>query len=460
MKPSGLLLLVAVSVSLAVSAPAGTRPHYGGTLRLSVRETPASLDPADTSQPGMFALPNLSRLIFDTLVTLDARGQAQPALSTSWQADPGNQRWQFGIRRGVTFHDGGTVGSDAVAASLRAANPNWKVFAAGEAVVVECDTPTSNLPAVLALPRYGIAKRGGGKLIGSGPFSINRWDPGKRLVLTARDDYWGGRAFVDSMEIEVDKSFREQMIALDLGKADIVEASPDQARHAVVEGRRVESSAPAEWMALVFSRDSQSADDGKLREALGLSIDRESMSTVLLQGGGEPAGTFLPNWLTGYGFLFPTAVDLQRARQVRGEVHTAPVWTLDYDPSDPLARVIAERIALNASDAGLTLQPLSLQTASSTVADVRLVRMPPPSLDARVALSELAASLGLPPPKFEGDPAGGLYAAERTLLQSQRVIPLLHLRTAAALSAKVRGWQEDPDGSWSLQNVWLETEKP
>jgi hypothetical protein len=86
--------------------------------------------------------------------------------------------------------------------------------------------------------------------------------------------------------------------------------------------------------------------------------------------------------------------------------------------------------------------------------------MPLPSLDARVALSELAASLGLSTPKFDGDPAYSLYAAESTLLQSQRVIPLLHLKTAAALGANVMGWQEDPDGSWRLPNVWLEAGKP
>lgn len=460
MKPSGLFLLAAVSMALGVAAPASTRPHYGGTLRISIREAPASLDPSDSSQAGVFALPSLSHLMFDTLVTLDGRGQAQPALSTSWQADPGNQRWQFSIRRGVTFQDGTPVSPDAVAASLRVVNPNWKIFATGEAVVVECDAPMSDIPAVLALPRYGIAKRGGGKLAGSGPFAINHWDPGKKLTLTARDDYWGGRAFVDSIEIEMGKSFREQMIALDLGKADIVEVAADQARHAVLEGRRVERSAPSEWMALVFSHDIQSAEDGRLREALVLSIDRESMNTVLLQDGGEPAGTFLPNWLTGYAFLFPTAADLQRARQARGEVHSAPGWTLGCDGSDPLARVIAERIALNASDAGLTLQTLTVQAKSFTIADVRLVRMPLPSLDARVALSELAASLGLPSPKFDGDPAYSLYAAENTLLQSRRVIPLLHLRTATALSAHVMGWQEYPDGGWRLRNVWLETRKP
>ena len=317
MKPSGLLLLAAVSLSLTVASPARTRPHYGGTLRVAIGEAPASLDPAESTRSGITILPSLSRLIFDTLVTLDERGQAQPALSTSWQADPGYQRWQFGIRRGVAFHDGTTVSSDAVAASLRAANPDWKVFATGEAVVIECSAPTPDLPALLALPRYGIAKRTGGKVIGSGAFAINRWEPGKKLALSARDDYWGGRAFLDSIDIEMGKSFREQMIALDLGKADLVEIAPDQARHAVLEGRRVVSSPPAEWMGLVFTRDIQSPEDGKLREALALSIDRDSMNSVLLQGGGEAAGTLLPGWMSGYAFLFPTAIDLQRARQAR-----------------------------------------------------------------------------------------------------------------------------------------------
>jgi peptide/nickel transport system substrate-binding protein len=447
-----------------VAAPASTRPHYGGTLRVSIQEAPASLDPSDSAQPATPAWHSLSRLIFDTLVVLDERGRPQPALSPAWTADPGNQRWQFSVRRGPTFHDGIAVTPEAVAASLRAANPNWKVFASGEAVVVECDVPCPNLPAVLALPRYGIAKRSGGKLTGSGPFSIDRWDPAKKLVLTARDDYWGGRTFVDSIEIEMGKSFREQMIALDLGKADIVEIAPDQGRHAVLEGRRVETSAPAEWMALVFGHDVPSAEDGKLRQALALSIDRESLNNVLLQGGGEPAGGFLPNWLTGYAFLFPTTVDLQRARQVRGEVRITPSWTLGYDSSDPMARVIAERIALNARDAGLTVQfsnsPSSVSLNPAAASDIRLVRVPIPSLDARVALGEVAASLGLPQPRFDGDSANNLYTAESALLQSQRVIPLLHLRNAVALSSRVMGWQADPDGSWRLANVWLETGKP
>ncbi|HLB86688.1 MAG TPA: ABC transporter substrate-binding protein [Terriglobales bacterium] len=454
MRRSALPLLVATSLLLAGIALGATRPRYGGALRVAVRATPISLDPADSGQPDSFVRRNLSRLIFDTLVRLDDRGRPQAALANSWQPEPGDQRWQFYIRHGVTFQDGAPVTSDAIAASLRVANPNWKVFPTGEAVVIECDSPAPDLPAELALPRNGIAKRDG-KLTGSGPFAITRWDPGKKLALTARDDYWGGRALVDSVEIEMGKNFREQMISLDLGKADLIEVAPEQAQRAAMEGRRVESSAPTELMALVFSRDRQSPEDGRLREALALSVDRGSMNTVLLQGGGEPAGGLLPNWMTGYAFLFPTDADLPRAHQARSEVRQAPAWTLGYDASDPVARNIAERIALNARDAGLAL---TLTTA--TAADVRLVRIPLPSLDAHIALTTVAGALGLPHPKVSGNSVHDLYVAETALLQSQRVIPLLRLRAASAMSRTVRNWTGDRDGSWRLQDVWLGTEKP
>jgi hypothetical protein len=146
---------------------------------------------------------------------------------------------------------------------------------------------------------------------------------------------------------------------------------------------------------------------------------------------------------------------MQRAQLTRGEVPQAPLWTLTYELSDPLAAVIAERIALNASEAGLRLQ-----VAKSDTAEVRLVRIPVSSLDARLALVHLAARLELPQPAFNDDSVSSLYLAEKSLLQTQGVVPLLYLRNAVGLSSGVGGWMEDQDGSWQLQNVWLRTEKP
>jgi len=92
------------------------------------------------------------------------------------------------------------------------------------------------------------------------------------------------------------------------------------------------------------------------------------------------------------------------------------------------------------------------------------VRVPLASLDAQVALANLASKVGLAQPVFTDDSANSLYVAENALLQSQKAIPLLHLRSAAAISPRVKNWTEDRDGEWRLENVWLgpgiETEKP
>lgn len=454
MRLTGFPLFVASSLLCAVSARAATRPHYGGTLHVEMRAAPMSLDPADFNQPDWFGIRNLSTLMFETLVSLDEQGKPEPALATSWQAEPGNQRWQFFVRHGVTFQDGAPVTPDAVAASLRRTNSTWKVFSEGEAVVIERDSPSPNLPAELTLPRNCIVRRDGGKISGSGPFAISQWDAGKKLLLAAREDYWDGRAFLDAVEIEMGKIFREQGISFDLGKAQVIEVAPEQAHRATVEGR-VESSAPIELIALLFSRDPQSPEDARQRQVLALSIDRELLNAVVLQRGGEPAGGLLPNWMSGYGFLFPAAINLELARQVRSEIPHTASWTLGYDPTDPTTRAIAERIVLNARDAGL-----GVQITSANSADLRIIRVALISVDAQIALAEVAARLGLPPPKLASGSVDELYGAESKLLQSQRVIPLLHLRTAYAVSNTVKNWRTARDGNWLLPNVWLGAGNP
>jgi ABC-type transport system substrate-binding protein len=451
MKLRGFQLLAAVSVALAAVASAATRPHYGGTVHVSVRAAPTSLDPARGEWAGS---ENILRLIFNTLVTLDDRGRPAPALATSWQSQSGNQRWQFRLRPGVTFPDGTALTPELVATALRGADPAWKVFSTGDAVIIERDSPAPELPAELALSRNSIVKREGGKIAGTGPFVAGQWDPGKKLVLNAREDYWGGRAFLDSVDIEMGRNFREQMVDFDLGKAQVVEVAPEQARSAATGSRRVESSAPVELLALVFNHDPQSTADAKQREALSLSIDRQLLNSVVFENGGEPGGGLLPNWMTGYEFLFPAEVDLTRAQQERAEVPETTVWNLGFDGNDPIARVLAERIVLNARDAGLRLQ------LASGAADVKLVRVPLASLDAVVALAELTASLGIAPAKVNGSSLDDLYAAEGAVLKSQRVIPLLHLRRACAVSKTVRNFGNTRDGAWRLPEVWLVAERP
>jgi ABC-type transport system substrate-binding protein len=441
-----------LSVSLAV---AQSRPQYGGTAHVASRIATASLDPADITPTDSIARGSLNALMFDNLVTVDNFGHIQPALATSWQSDPGTERWQFWLRRGVKFHDGSSLTTDSAAASLRAANPGWNVYANGDSVIVEPGGATPYLPAQLAMPHNAIAKRNpGAGISGTGPFHVSEWQPGKKLTLAVQEDYWNGRPFLDSITIDLGKGSRDQLISLDLGKTDIVELAPEQVHRAVADNRSILRSQPVMLIALVFAKDRSTPEDGRLREALSLSIDRTSIRNVLLQGQGEPASGLLPNWLTGYEFVFPAEFNVQRAQQLTAGIRQT-AWTLSYDANDPLSRLIADRIALNARDAGLVIQ-----ITSAASADVRLVTAPLPSLNPQLALSSLAASLGLPQPKFAGSNLEEIFQAESASRQTQRVIPILRYPAAYAVSQNVHGFDLERCGNWQADDAWLGTARP
>jgi hypothetical protein len=145
---------------------------------------------------------------------------------------------------------------------------------------------------------------------------------------------------------------------------------------------------------------------------------------------------------------------LPRARHAREQVRTIPTWTVAYDASDPVARLLTERIALNARDAGLLLQPTTAATA-----DLRLVRMPLASADPWIALANVASVAGVAA-KVRGGSVEDLYAAEQSLLATQRLIPLFHLPASYAASATLKNWTTRSDGTWNVADAWLESGKP
>jgi hypothetical protein len=124
--------------------------------------------------------------------------------------------------------------------------------------------------------------------------------------------------------------------------------------------------------------------------------------------------------------------------------------TLGYAADDAVARVIAERIALNAREAGLTLQ-----TVSGTKADIGLRRIEAVSSNPRIALWASAVSLGLSAPNYAGTSIDDVFVAESALLRGKKIIPLFQLSVSYAISQSVQGWKMGRDGSWHLADVWL-----
>jgi peptide/nickel transport system substrate-binding protein len=468
----------------ALTAHASTRPRYGGTLRIELHERIGSLDPRRwlAGSSSAASAEKLAALVFDRLITMDDFGRPQPQLAIAWHHENDYKRWQFTLRSAVRFHDGALMTAGDVAGSLQALLPSERqIIAAGEVVVIQSGSPMPDLLEELASGRYFIFRTQGDSLpSGTGPFRIVEWpavrrtrstvqssrtDSGlSRTVFGANQDFWSGRPFLDFVEVTMGVSSPNQFQDLQLGKVDLTELSPDQVRRASQAGLRTWSSAPVELFAIVF--DKQATADSRIRQALSLSVDRAAITNVLLQKLGEPAGGVLPQWLSGYAFLFSTSADMQSAQQLcrttrdTGAEAGKPL-RLGVADEDDTARLIAERVALNARQAGL-----AVQVTARGEADARLIRWRLDSIAAPAVLFDVTRALDMSDEsaaalkKISSNDPEQTYAAERAIIGSYRVIPLVYLPETIALGPAVRNWMPRRWAEWHLEDVWLDLQMP
>lgn len=296
---------------------------------------------------------------------------------------------------------------------------------------------------------------------GSGPFRVSAWESDKRAVLVANDLCPEGRPFVDSIEIQMGRAAADRLLDLELDRADLVEIAPEGARRASERGVRISVSQPDELVAIVFVPGRPVAEDERIREALSRSIDRSAIVNFILQKEGEPAGGLLPQWSSGTAFLFSTAVDLAETHAIWSQIGGSPKIALGYDATDPLEQMIAERIAVNAREAGGSVAVESLRPgAASNNIDAKFVRLRMISPHPRAALADFTAQLK----SFAGiaaDPPPGalpqqIYDSERAIVSAYRVVPLVWLPRVYGLGPRVRDWKTPASAeAWPLADVWL-----
>lgn len=449
---------VAVSLLLAATALAGTRPQYGGTLRVELRAAPVSLDPAEAgrSGPNQAAKMRLTPLVFDTLVLLDENNQPVPRLALAWKHDAGFKHWEFTLRPNVVFSDAEPLTATAAADSLAHSNPGWKVQASGDLVVIELDAPIPHLPALLALPQNAIVRRVENALLGTGACRIAEFAAGQRAVLVSNPESWTGRPFVDRIEVQFNRSVRDQQVDFQVGKADIIEIPSDQLRRALSDSStRAAASSPVELLAVVFDESRSGERDSKIREAAAMTVDRSAVANLLLQKQAEPAFGLLPQWIGGYEHLFRVAPDTAKAHVTLGRNNLAPI-SLMYDYQDLAAKAVAERFVAGAREAGVPMQAVGenlMQREGN--ADARVVRIAISSTDCGAALERMSSDLGLSQPNA-ADSARQCYESEKALLENHRVIPVVHVPAAYIASSRVRNWRVRRDGSLPLADLWLE----
>jgi ABC-type transport system substrate-binding protein len=505
---SRLLALISGLLIAAGGARAATSPRRGGMLRVELRATSVSLDPREW-KAGMldFATEEkLGALVFDRLVMLDNYGRFQPQLAGEWSHDAAFKRWQFMLRAGVKFSDGSVLTAADVASALQQLLPaTQQIQASGNSVIIQSSAPITDLLEQLASGRYFIYRvQPDGTLLGTGPFfvseasqSLNRAETtavpaelasdaavtrggGKALHLhfRANEETWSGRPFVDAIDVTLGVPPLRQLFDLQLGKADLVELSPELVRRAMQENLRVWFSAPVTLYGLHFNEAQSASAGAKLREAVSLSLDRQTMANVLLQKQAEPAAALLPQWLSGYAFLFTMETNIDRAKEIRATLPANVAsgkepLRLSVDTTSDLAKLIGERVAVNARQASLLVQVLNRSVSHvSTTATANLSDPAPglhlfawhfSALSPRLELESFMSAFNLSDSSESAvsttDPEQ-LYAREKKLLEQRRVLPLVALPEYVGLGQNVRDWMPARWGEWHLADVWLDLPAP
>jgi Bacterial extracellular solute-binding proteins, family 5 Middle len=476
-----LSLFVFASASFA-----STKPHYGGVLRVELLATSATLDPR-AWKPGsreFAANERLAALVFDRLIALDNYGRFVPQLATEWSHDSSFRRWQFALRSDVKFSDGSPlIAGDAVAALAPLLPEDFKVLSSGNNLIFQSPEPRPDLLELLASGRFFVYRAlPDGSLLGTGAFTVEEASntskqiagdssfmaqpPVQHLRFTASESCWAGRPFLNAIDVTLGVPPLRALFDLQVGKAELVELAPDIVRRANQSNTRVWASSPLTLYMLRF--DDAKPQSEKLREALSFSLDRATMAGVLLQKQAEPAAALLPQWLSGYAFLFRSETDFERAKELRASLPanvaggTSPLH-LQTDASGDLARLLAERVAVNARQTGFSMQALgkgAARDANARVpepAELHLLAWRIASLSPGEELRLLAKSQHVEEPK-ENNPADPdrRYAWERKILEERKLMPLVALPDYAGLAPTVRDWQPSPWGEWRLADVWLE----
>lgn len=302
---AGLLL----GVGLLAGGNSAALAQQNRNVTIVLQEEPFSVEPCDanTSIIGKVIKQN----IVETLVDRDPKtGEITPRLATSWD-HPDDKTWLFHIRQGVKFHDGADLNAAAVVYAINRTldtrincEVRIKVFSGFKmdlsevdpyTVKIVTDTPQPILPTMIVPLTIMSPNTPQGKMtdhpIGTGPYEFVNRVPGQEINLKRFDGYWGDKPQVENAKYvwRNESSVAAAMVAT--GEADLAPSiAVDDATNATTDFPYPNS----ETTRLRIQVDQPPLNDRRVREALNLAIDRDSLKGSVFSKDVTPATQFVP----------------------------------------------------------------------------------------------------------------------------------------------------------------------
>ncbi len=346
-----LLLTLAIVACFAIGATVA----QAKTLTLGLKGEPTSLDPHfhNVSANNMQAL-----YIFDKLIRQDNRQKLQPGLAVSW-TPVSDKIWEFKLRKGVKFHDGSPFTAEDVKFTLeRIPNvPNSPSSFTGfvstikNIDIVDANTirftteqPSPLLPRQLAAFTI-ISKKNaegastadfnsGKAAIGTGPYSLVKWDRGDKITYKRNDAYWGEKLPWDEIVVRPITNDGTRVAALKSGDVDLINfVPPADVKHLEKDSKIHLSESPSTrliYLHLDSDRDDSPTvtgnngekiknplKDPRVRKAISKAINRKAIAARIMDGLAVPASQMVPDGYEGTSTrLMPEAYDPKGAKKL------------------------------------------------------------------------------------------------------------------------------------------------
>lgn len=253
------------------------------------------------------------RPIYETLVIEDADLKIQPLLAESWEVSEDGKVWTFHVRKGIKFQDDTPFDASAVKFSFEYNPAPSNVL---QRYTKSIDTPDDytvkfvlNKPYApllreismsLIMSPTAIDKSGQFKSsIGTGPFKLDEWVKGQKIVMIRNENYWNGTPKLEKVVFKIIPDASARAMALETGEIDLtghragrgvlyvsdIPRLREKPEIKIIEGY---TQPCANW--IQFNTEKESFSDSKVRKAVYYALDTQKMVTSVL---GETATPLL-----------------------------------------------------------------------------------------------------------------------------------------------------------------------
>lgn len=295
-----VIAVVAIIVGVIVfrnnSASSDTAENgTSNTVTIGLKLAPVSLD--IRHQSGSAIEQVLIGNVYEGLLSRDSDNKVQPGLAKSWDISNDGTTYTFHLNENMNFSNGDKLDADDVAWSINQLkekqyyNAN-QVESLDKAEAVDADTvrltldaPDSNLLWYLT-GRPGLvfdknatynAKT---EAVGSGPYTVESFDPASKMVLKANPKYWGS-AHKPATEHVVLKFITDDNAAVNALKGgDVDVLSPVNATLAKsldTNTYRVSAADGSDKFVLAFNCTNAKLKDKRVRQAIRYAINHKEI---------------------------------------------------------------------------------------------------------------------------------------------------------------------------------------